>query len=242
MVLDKAVSYRQVGGADASTVYKKQERRKKKEKTTPSIPSKFETVLHVGPREINAFGNRCQRFSTRVESSTVGPGQYWKKSSLIRDMRTCGSVSKKGFGTGFVSKTKRFTNRRELESKVEPGPGNYSHDIRFASRTDFSHAPVTSQFAPSRDPKQITSAVPGPGKYDLSSPRRTRQMRMPSSSFKTNSKRNSHATSDAPAPGTYNVSSPVSKKGPRSSMFTSKTNRLNSLIVPGMISTPGPGS
>jgi hypothetical protein len=38
------------------------------------------------------------------QSELPGPGNYFKPPTLVRDATTCGSVSKKGYGVGFVSK------------------------------------------------------------------------------------------------------------------------------------------
>ncbi len=260
MVLDRTISYRQVGGKDESEKYlPKRSLRKEPSKvkhTRASIPSKFETVLHFGSREVNAFGNRCTRFASgSIDTSTVGPGQYWSKPTLLKTADTCGSVSKKGYGVGFISKTKRFSNRKELESAHAPGPGDYKWSPSFQTRIDFSASNASRAFAETKSSGAFGGmhATPGPGAYAVGAKYTKRTSKMPSSSFKTNSKRGDYAISETPAPGSYNVASswmPAHPKGmkrgkrspPLSSMFCSTTNRQDALRVPGMMHTPGPGA
>ena len=100
------------------------------QRAVPSIPSKFETTLHVGQRERNAFGTRTHRFNpsdvctqyahlhthARMEAHTLpslqnelpGPGNYYKPTTFVKSAETCGSVSKLGYGVGFVSKVGRL--------------------------------------------------------------------------------------------------------------------------------------
>ena len=95
-----------------------------------SIPSKFETTLLVGTKERNGFGNRSHRFKDAT-TEVPGPGQYGCPKAggvVVRQQVTCGSVSSRGFGTGFVSKTDRFREeelRQRLERQI-PGPGTYA--------------------------------------------------------------------------------------------------------------------
>ena len=44
-----------------------------------------------------------------IQHELPGPGNYFKPSTLERRAETCGSVSKKGYGVGFVSKVSSRT-------------------------------------------------------------------------------------------------------------------------------------
>jgi hypothetical protein len=58
----------------------------------------------------------------RRQNELPGPGQYHKVPTLVRTTVDSGSVSRLGYSTGFVSKTKRFNDR--VRDAV-PGPGAY---------------------------------------------------------------------------------------------------------------------
>ena len=70
---------------------------------------RYETVLHVGVREKDAFGGRTHRF-LEADNDLPGPGLYYKQSTMLRSASNCGSVSHKGYGS-LVSKTDRFNSR-----------------------------------------------------------------------------------------------------------------------------------
>jgi hypothetical protein len=123
-----------------------------RQRTTSSIPSKFETTLHVGQRESNAFGGRTFRFSTN-DNEMPGPGSYHKPPSMVRETGKCGSVSKLGFGAGFVSKTKRFSDRNDVNSAQAPGPGHYGHE---KLQKNFSKLGTTGTFA---QPKHVMNVA-----------------------------------------------------------------------------------
>ena len=53
----------------------------------PSIPSKYETSLHVNNGERNAFGSRTTRFNKKLIANP-GPGKYHKKTSLLKSPAT----------------------------------------------------------------------------------------------------------------------------------------------------------
>lgn len=125
-----------------------------------SIPSKYETVLHREPVERNAFGTRTNRFG-ESENELPGPGTYYKPPSLVKTTTDSGSVSRLGYSTGFVSKTKRFSDRIK---EVVPGPGQYQ-----PTRVD--HKPQNRKFGMSsfantvrlvlsRTLRALTGAVP----------------------------------------------------------------------------------
>ena len=93
-------------------------------KNFSSIPSKFETTLFTGNKEVDGFGSRAHRFVENEvppcaherrtgpltqsycavsQNDLPGPGSY-EEVSKVKDDKV---YSKKGLGNGFVSKTKR---------------------------------------------------------------------------------------------------------------------------------------
>lgn len=61
-----------------------------------------------------------------VQNDVPPPGAYYRRSTLERDGRVCGSVSAKGYGTGFVSIAPRFRDLKALQQAHLPGPGSYT--------------------------------------------------------------------------------------------------------------------
>ena len=78
-----------------------------RQRSVASIPSKFETILHEGGREKNAFWCRTHRF-TYSDNEMPGAGQYHKPTNPEREAP---SYSQKGY-TGMVSKSARFVPLR----------------------------------------------------------------------------------------------------------------------------------
>ena len=97
MVLEGQISYRQIGtnksvGRQAAP----KRRRAASQRSTPSIPSKFQTTLHFGRTERNGFGGRTFRFQNDTTKADVpAPGSYHRTASLERDPDTS---SRAGFG------------------------------------------------------------------------------------------------------------------------------------------------
>lgn len=60
-----------------------------------------------------------------LQNDVPPPGAYYRRSTLERDGRVCGSVSAKGYGTGFVSAAPRFRDLRTVQQAYLPGPGSY---------------------------------------------------------------------------------------------------------------------
>jgi len=99
-------------------------------RSVASIPSKFETTLLVGTGERNGFGNRSHRFRD-PSTNTPGPGQYGAPAPagvVVRDIKSCGSVSTKGYMGGLISSTDRFVAaaRQADKDRAGPGPGSYA--------------------------------------------------------------------------------------------------------------------
>jgi hypothetical protein len=137
--------------------------------TKPSIPGKYETTLFRNAQEKEGFGGRVVRFQD-AQKDIPGPGVYHnvKHHSLVRHSD---SLSRKGYGAGFVSQDRRFVLERDLAWKQQlPGPANYDAPdfIRERQHRDFSTQPG-HMFCKKTTQAMRSEAipVPGPGTYDL---------------------------------------------------------------------------
>ncbi|KAH9086162.1 hypothetical protein LEN26_020399 [Aphanomyces euteiches] len=169
------------------------------ERAPSSIPSKFETILNMGERESNAFGCRTNRFGD-VENEQPGPGAYYKPPSMVVTRATSGSVSKKGMGTGFVSKVKRFNDHNY---DPIPGPGQYS--ARLSEKASFNRRIGLSSFAPAERPtNQTTNDAPGPGEYEQAANAfEAHEQKGSRSVFASRTNRGFIPRVEGPAPGQY---------------------------------------
>lgn len=161
-----------------------------------------------------------------------GPGYYLtnKATSLVR---RSASVSKRGFGNGFSSKSIRF-RKMPLDKINFPAPGQYSEAP--ATKTfDVTRRAVTAASFKSRSDRcnymdAFKTDAPAPGTYELAK-RKTRKKRVTASSFKSKSKRCNYIDElirDAPAPGAYDPKIPADfrKSNIRYAAFRSKGPRL----------------
>lgn len=113
-------------------------------KGVPSIPTKYETVVTQPIKEKDGFGTSTQRF-TFSENAQPGPGSYHQQLAWVNDS---GSMSKKGMGSGFVSKHQRFTFK---PSYTGPGPGQYNSHVRpEETKLKVNHATTSAAFAAAR--------------------------------------------------------------------------------------------
>lgn len=171
-----------------------------------SIPSKYETIINVGPKAKDGFSSRTTRF-VETENDLPGPGNYHVEGTLETQSD---SIGRKGYGSGFVSKDRRFPEGARF---VGPGPGAY-HDpakATIVSKT-FNRAPTSAVFAkksenvgPPLEPKVAKRSSPGPGEYNPSSIGSERTVY---SNFRSRSSRfgaGPSASRTVPAPGSYNV-------------------------------------
>lgn len=228
-------------------------------RAVPSIPSKFDTTLHVGQRERDAFGGRTNRFAPS-SNDLPGPGNYHRATTFIRSADTCGSVSKLGMGVGFVSKSKRFAGqeRRHMQAALDPGPGQYDPSDKLRRPRNFSKSRTTGVFAKPRryrdDSRIIAKPSPGPGDYN---PVAARTFTAPpmfagsrqASTFASKTKRDSYMKefSVAPAPGHYTYDSSGFRSAKKRSsasgaVFRSTEPKLNNLYPAAKLGVPGPGS
>jgi len=127
--------------------------------SAPSIPSKFETILFHGQKEVKGFISGAVRFRNGFHDEGPGPGAY---DSIPR--KSTESFSKKGFGN-LASSAGRFQNQRP---NYYPGPSTPHKVIKSASSSKriLNHRNVFSSTVP-RIPHQRTNANPPPGHYNL---------------------------------------------------------------------------
>ena len=84
-----------------------------------SIPSRWEAVVAPVKPPVKAFSSSSLRFDTNI-SDVPGPGSYSERSPLVCQSP---SISKKGYGNSFVSKSEKGI---PLPSSSAPGPGHYN--------------------------------------------------------------------------------------------------------------------
>ncbi|KAG1685392.1 hypothetical protein DVH05_013374 [Phytophthora capsici] len=204
-----------------------------------SIPSKYETVLYRDPNERNGFGNRTTRFGD-CENELPGPGQYYKPPTFVRSTVDSGSVSRLGYSTGFVSKSKRFNEQVKL---VVPGPGQYQPNRDDRKTQNKKHGMSSFVNTPKRSNNQTpNSTVPGPGDYNIAQPSSAYAHNVSKSVFSSKTSRGWQISTEVPAPGQYE--NPIqlgrSLQNHRSpqSIFKSSVSRLGSDAT----FTPGPGA
>ncbi|CDW80601.1 UNKNOWN [Stylonychia lemnae] len=144
-----------------------------------SFPAKFETLI-LKKESRNGFGSSVERFldlnatlnssnsqliiKNSEKSEIPGPGTYIQDASLMAK-DNAESMSRKGYGNGFVSKSKRFNlcfDKNSLDYvyaklKATPGPGQYDFNLStMNSRRPISS--VSTQFSTpkrSRQPQLI---------------------------------------------------------------------------------------
>ncbi|GMF45214.1 unnamed protein product [Phytophthora fragariaefolia] len=151
-----------------------------------------------------------------AQNELPGPGQYYKQPTLVRSTIDSGSVSRLGYSTGFVSKSKRFNEQVKL---VVPGPGQYQ----------------PNRYSPS-------VSVPGPADYNAAQPSSAYSHNVSKSVFSSKTSRGWNIPTELPAPGQYENPIQLSRsvRGNRSpqSIFKSSVKRLGSSAT----FTPGPGA
>ena len=103
-----------------------------------------------------------------MEHDLPGPGKYHLATSLLRGVE---SLSKKGYGSGFVSRAKRLGPAGETASAAagSPGPGSYDPRLKAAPRRELAHSVAFSRrsqdLGPPHPPRVENRASPGPGEY-----------------------------------------------------------------------------
>eukprot|EP00747_Dinoflagellata_sp_TGD_P211337 gnl/TRDRNA2_/TRDRNA2_84577_c0_seq1.p1 gnl/TRDRNA2_/TRDRNA2_84577_c0~~gnl/TRDRNA2_/TRDRNA2_84577_c0_seq1.p1 ORF type:complete len:409 (-),score=73.48 gnl/TRDRNA2_/TRDRNA2_84577_c0_seq1:131-1357(-) len=150
-----------------------------KSASTPSIPSRIETVIFKGNREVKGFGSRALRFEAGIKDEEVpGPGCYERRKDCFEEYNERFGWGKRGTG-GFASRSRRF-GARSLPTMPTygrgcPGPGAYQQVEPFNALKlpkYYNKAKVTSAFAPPAEKSAASKLkgdappMPGPGQYD----------------------------------------------------------------------------
>ena len=188
-----------------------------RERSVASIPSKFETILHDGGRENDAFWSRTHRF-TYTDNEMPGAGQYFRP----RHAELVGpSYSQKGY-TGMVSRSSRFVGARLTNA---PPPGTYDPRRGFNAinkKREYSVAKHSSMFArpivlPEHTTGRSAHIEPGPGAYNtaqdfLAPEKKGKHMPFGGSSVRFTHQKHILAgeeedNSGPPAPGSYDPDS-----------------------------------
>eukprot|EP00164_Ancoracysta_twista_P008077 GFYU01011590.1.p1 GENE.GFYU01011590.1~~GFYU01011590.1.p1 ORF type:complete len:361 (-),score=68.96 GFYU01011590.1:235-1317(-) len=214
--------------------------------TTPTIPSKYETLLNVGARENDGFLNRCHRFKEH-ENDLPGPGNYHKGAPTYQERE---SFSKKGLG-GFASASKRFTGQVYHPSVFNPGPGQYgAGHTEFIQKKNFSKITSSSSMAPrivnSAPVTMRVAKAPGPGEYNLSGTLGAGPAPA-AAGFKSTAERFKHKMDEMPAPGQYEAKTIEDfPKGAADALpqgvFRSNTIRDTTGVAGRNAYKPGPGA
>ncbi|CAM9678984.1 unnamed protein product [Ascophyllum nodosum] len=194
--------------------------------------------------ERDAFGNRTQRF-TELSNNVPPPGAYYRRPTLERDAKWCGSVSAKGYCGGFVSAAPRFRDVYMLQQAHLPGPGSYDAQ----GETGLDGARLASFSNLKRDwglTPHSTVAIPGPGEYNIDRKNCQKAIPGPTSSFLCSRRPLPLGTNAlTPAPGAYELAraqqGKVDKDGVvlKHPFFRSRTKR-DPLFIPSS-EVPGPG-
>lgn len=131
----------------------------------PSIPSKWQTTTLSRHKSADGFGFRNDRFSDKV-NPLPGPGYYYEDQNSL--LRKSASLSKKGFGNAFVSKSERIPSPPPA---TNTGPGQYNpkgiDEIYSSTKAGkFSEAGKDKGRVAYADPLKSGSRA-GPGEYKV---------------------------------------------------------------------------
>lgn len=148
----------------------------KRTASVPTIPSKYETKIHKGYREVLGFGSHGLRWQDPMGHQNPGPGEYGQPKSFHEEWSEKPSWGIRGTG-GMASRTVRIGPRaRPVQppaGRGVPGPGKYNEmDAleKVRDGKDFNKAEATSGFSKPIEhyvahPQPKWAGVPGPGYY-----------------------------------------------------------------------------
>mmetsp|Transcript_13229 Transcript_13229/g.19930 ORF Transcript_13229/g.19930 Transcript_13229/m.19930 type:complete len:366 (+) Transcript_13229:61-1158(+) len=208
-----------------------------------SIPSKWESRKLRSSSSHDGFGSRNVRFDDHV-SDIPGPGFYFEDKNNI--VKKSASLSKKGFGNAFVSKSNRL--RPVVLNDHVTGPGYYQpkeiNEIYQPGKPgQFNTSGIDKGRVPFPDPSSY-GPRPGPGEYKADANFLPGYLRKkPTSTFSSKSGRESFLTStvnaNTPSPLTYNPN--ITSTLPEKKVMWSKSQykRFQDLGVDNKV--PGPG-
>lgn len=146
-----------------------------------------------------------------MEHDLPGPGKYHQATTLLRGVE---SLSKKGYGSGFVSRAKRLGPAGEAASAAagSPGPGSYDPRLKPAPRREPAHSVAFSRHSDNLGPPHPTRveqrSSPGPGEYQGGAKVVAGQPARAHAAFKSSTdrfKEMSGATNLKAAPGRYSL-------------------------------------
>ncbi|QDZ22402.1 hypothetical protein HOP50_07g49410 [Chloropicon primus] len=198
-----------------------------------SIPSSYVTIL-LPYREKDGFNSRTTRFNKR-NNDLPGPGYYHNPTTLVNN---AGSMSCKGYCSGFLSKDTRFGTKLGHPSRYIPGPGEYNQRSGIHMKDDkyFNRSATTAAFSKSVEnlvphKKQATKFTPGPGAYDYLnglSPQSSLATKSSISAFKSSTKRFGSKSSEGASVGQYTLPDSFTVKERKYTTFKSSTGRYSS--------------
>ncbi|KAJ3218483.1 O(6)-methylguanine-induced apoptosis 2 [Dinochytrium kinnereticum] len=223
----------------------------------PSIPTRFQT-FHFDDHEPKGFNSTAPRFDQRLDE-LPGPG-YYKKEKKAFNLLDETSVSKRGYGIGFASKTKRFqkppTDADMTISKISPADYNttkepqYSYSMAHSLSSSFRQKIAidpsvfqSPQNASSSSSQPLTMTdqfasplPPGAAAAAVVAAAATGAMGRPTSSYRRMFGRN-----EAPGPGSYDPHTSATQKtmvqeNGAAFVFKSRTKRSD---INSSESTPG---
>lgn len=208
---------------------------------TVSIPGRWEAVsLNTTPVK-KGFGTCSARFKSDI-TDVPGPGAYSKVEGQL--IKKTPSLSKKGFGNAFVSKTNKIIPEPD---SMTPGPGAY--DIKGIDHVVMKPTPAFVKSGRGRvpypDPALTKKYIPGPLDYspvvtsDLNPPLLVRKS---SASFISASGRQSFLARNNGVPGAGKYRSETSGVKPVPTFFWSRSTykRFQSMGMDNKV--PGPGA
>ncbi|XXQ31754.1 Sperm-tail PG-rich repeat [Plasmodiophora brassicae] len=178
-------------------------------RSVASIPSRYETVFTRPKRPLQkGFSSTTQRFPKDKREDGPAPGQYHTPTSAVWDSV---SLSKKGFGTGFASKTVRSLSFAASTGAQVPGPGSYDVDqsTSFTIDNRRRHFNRRSNVTFGSDQRFRSTTPSGPGPQDYHSERPPG--RSPGISFSKAPRKMFTAANkqDAPPPGPVDLGADV---------------------------------
>jgi len=134
-----------------------------------SIPTKYETLLTKNDVK-KGFSSTAPRFAYGSRNELPGPGAYFSDEQASFVMKS-DSLSKKGYGNGFVSRTERLNSDQVIDFR--PAPGQYDPSMpRNPVRGPGTVAPTTAVFAPPTEARRVQmpgfvkKPTPGPGTHE----------------------------------------------------------------------------
>lgn len=130
---------------------------------SPSIPGRWETVPMDQTPIKKGFGTGSARFNNNM-NDIPGPGAY--SSNDIPLLVRSPSLSKKGFGNAFLSKSQKGFAPKTGDS---PGPGHY--EIKGMDHVEVRPTPAFIKSGRGRvpypDPALTKRNIPGPASYQI---------------------------------------------------------------------------